>query len=241
LKLVQLGGFFMTCSVEVVSGIVIDVYLDLICPWCLIGKRYLDEALETFGRRAPHTDVQVRWHSVQLLPDVPAQGYDFNAFYLKRLGGEQPLRQRQRQVNAAASRAGFQIDFSNIPRMPNTLQAHQLLNFASGRLPAVAFAALLEHLFAAHFSGGADLGDRATLCRIAQSHSLDTAALQAWIADGAGQPLPLDVPGVPFFVFNRQLALSGAQPPQILLDAMQRACTELQNSPHASALTKPAL
>lgn len=93
----------------------------------------------------------------------------------------------------------------------------------------------------AHFIEGADLGERATLCRIAQSHGLDTKALQAWIADGAGQPLPLEVPGVPFFVFNRELALSGAQPPQVLLGAMQQAGTEMQSSPPASASTEPAL
>lgn len=104
----------------------IDVYVDLICPWCLIGKRYLDQALQLFQQITPTVPVAVVWHSVQLLPDVPAQGWDFNAFYLQRLGGEQALGQRQAQVNAAASRAGFQIDFSKIPRMPNTLQAHQL-------------------------------------------------------------------------------------------------------------------
>ncbi len=203
----------------------IDVYIDLICPWCLIGKRHLDAALVQWEQIAPHTKAQVRWHSVQLLPDIPAQGLDFNTFYLQRLGGPQALRQRQAQVNAAAAHAGFQFDFGGITYMPNTLQAHQLLNFASAPLSSAHFAQLLERLFAAHFSLGQNLGDRATLLQIAEQATLDTDAAARWMDSGAGQPLPLDVPGVPFYVFNHTLALSGAQPVSVLLDAMQQAAT----------------
>lgn len=209
----------------------IDVYFDLICPWCLIGKRYLDQALLQFRQAAPDSAVDLRWHSVQLLPDTPVDGWDFNAFYLKRLGNAEGLRQRQAQVNAAAGRAGFQIDFSRIPFMPNTLQAHQLLNFASTRLPAEDFTVLLERLFAAHFHESKNLGERATLLGIAWHMGLSPVALQAWLDSGAGRPLARDVPGVPFFVFNRQLALSGAQPPDVLLDAIWQVIAAVQSEP----------
>ena len=145
------------------------------------------------------------------------------------------MRQRQAQVNAAAGKAGFQIDFTGIPRMPNTMQAHQLLGFASTRLAAEPFAVLLEHLFASHFHLGSNLGDRDTLLRMAASHGLDPVALEAWMASGAGQPQALDVPGVPFFVFNRTLALSGAQPPDVLLDAMRQAHAQAALGHDASA------
>lgn len=215
----------------------IDVYLDLVCPWCLIGKRYLDEAIAQFHQSAPASRVDLHWHSVQLLPEVPQQGLAFQAFYLKRLGSAEGLRQRQAQVNAAAARAGFQIDFNAIPVMPNTLQAHQLLRYASTRMAAEPFAVLLEALFAAHFHGGANLGERATLCRIAARHGLNAAALEDWITGGAGKPEARDVPGVPFFVFNQRVALSGAQPPDRLLDAMQQA----QVAAQAAAQAEPAL
>lgn len=205
------------------TTLTIDVYLDLICPWCLIGKRHLDDALATFSRSGSSRQVDVRWHSVQLQPDAPAQGWDFNAFYLQRLGSAEGMRQRQAQVNAAAARAGFQIDFGGIARMPNTVQAHQLLAFGSTHLPAARFANLLERLFAAHFHQGEDLGERATLRAIADSVGLSVAALDDWWDGGHGRPQARDVPGVPFFVFNRQLALSGAQPPEVLLDAMRQA------------------
>jgi predicted DsbA family dithiol-disulfide isomerase len=209
----------------------IDVYLDLICPWCLIGKRFLDEALLQFRLTAPDSTVEVRWHSVQLLPDAPVDGWDFNRFYLKRLGTAENMRQRQAQVNAAAGRAGFQIDFSRIPFMPNTQQAHQLLNFASTRLHVEDFSVLLERLFAAHFWNSKNLGECATLLGIAQDMGLSPVTLQACLDRGVGKPVARDVPGVPFFVFNRQLAMSGAQPPDVLLDAMWRVSAAVQNEP----------
>ncbi len=204
------------------AALVIDVYVDLVCPWCLIGKRHLDQAVALFREATPGTTVQVRWHSVQLLPDAPAQGWDFEAFYQKRLGSG--LKARQAQVNAAAQAVGFQIDFGNIPRMPNTLQAHQLFGFASTRLSSPQFAQLLEQLFQVHFFLGGNLGERALLLRIASGLGLDLADLEAWLASGAGKPRAQDVPGVPFFIFNQQQALSGAQPAAALLDAMRQAC-----------------
>lgn len=208
----------------------IDLYIDLVCPWCLIGKRQLDQAVLRFEALEPGVAVNLRWHSVQLLPDTPPQGWDFQTFYLKRLGGAEPLRQRQAQVNAAAAGVGLQIDFSGIPRMPNTLLAHQLLAFAATPLSGPAFATLLERLFAAHFHEGRNLGDKATLLDIATDMGLEHAALQAWWDRGAGQPVAMDVPGVPFYVFNQRLALSGAQPPDALQYAMQRACAEARTA-----------
>lgn len=202
----------------------IDVYVDLICPWCLIGKRYLDEALVRMHCSAPEAEVTVRWHSVQLLPDAPAVGWNFDAFYLRRLGSVEAMHERQAQVNRAAAKAGFQIDFTRIPRMPNTLQAHQLLSFASTIMAADAFAILLEQLFDTHFCGDGDLGDLDTLSRIAADHGLNVTDVLAWIESGRGHPKKFDVPRVPFFVFNQQRVLSGAQAAELLLDAMLQAC-----------------
>lgn len=201
----------------------IDVYIDLICPWCLIGKRHLDSALAQWEQIAPHVEVDVRWHSVQLLPDIPTGGLDFNMFYLQRLGGPEALHQRQVQVNAAAAQVGFQIDFNGIPHMPNTLHAHQLLNFASARLSPTHFAQLLERMFTAHFRNGQNLGLRSTLLQFAAEFGLDADATAQSMDNRMEIQRPLDVPGVPFFVFNRRLALSGAQPVEVMLNAMQQA------------------
>lgn len=213
----------------------IDVYLDLVCPWCLIGKRFLDKALLQFHQSAPHCTVHLHWHSVQLLPDTPQQGWDFKSFYLQRLGGAETLRLRQAQVNAAALSAGFQIDFESIPHMPNTFQAHQLLGYANTQLPAGQFVLLLERLFAAHFHERRNLGERASLLAIAADMGLQRADVVAWMDSGAGRPLRLDVPAVPFLVFNRKLALSGAQPVPELLEAMRKAHAQATPSQYAYA------
>lgn len=203
--------------------LVIDVYFDLICPWCLIGKRHLDRALATLARTDPDVAVEVRWHSVQLLPDLPIEGRDFTEFYIQRKGSAQAVLQGQVRVEQAALGAGAEVNFSIIARMPNTLLAHQLLAFARTRQTPDQHMQLLERLLAAHFSRGEDLGERATLLAIAQEFDLPMAELSHWMDSGKGKPTPLDVPGVPFFVFNQRFALSGAQPPELLLSGMRQA------------------
>lgn len=203
--------------------LVVDVYFDLICPWCLIGKRHLDQALATLARTDPEVAVEVRWHSVQLLPDLPIEGRDFTEFYIQRKGSAQAVREGQERVEQAALGAGAEVNFSIIARMPNTLQAHRLLAFARTRQTPDHHMQLLERLLAAHFSRGEDLGERATLLAIAQEFDLPTTELSHWLDSGMGRPVPLDVPGVPFFVFNRRAALSGAQPPELLLSGMRQA------------------
>ena len=203
--------------------LVIDVYFDLICPWCLIGKRHLDRALDALARIDPEVAVEVRWHSVQLLPDLPVEGRDFTEFYIQRKGSAQAVREGQERVKQAALGAGAVVDFSRMARMPNTLQAHQLLAFASARQTPHQYAQLLERLLAAHFSRGEDLGERATLLVIAQDFDLPMEELSHWLESGMGKPMPLEVPGVPFFVFNHRVALSGAQPSELLLSGMRQA------------------
>jgi len=207
----------------VTQELVIDVYFDLICPWCLIGKRHLDQALAELARTDPEVAVDVRWHSVQLLPDLPVEGRDFTEFYIQRKGSAQAVRQGQERVKQAALGAGAVVNFSIIARMPNTLLAHQLLAFARTRQTPHQHAQLLERLLAAHFSRGEDLGERATLLVIAQDFDLPMAELSHWLESGMGKPMPLEVPGVPFFVFNHRVALSGAQPPELLLSGMRQA------------------
>lgn len=201
----------------------IDAYVDLVCPWCLIGKAHLRQALAQLARTAPELAVDLHWHSVQLIPDAPEDGWPFEAFYLRRLGSPEAVRARRAQVLAAAAQAGVTLDYSRIARMPNTARAHRLLALARQTLATGAFDTLLDHLYAAYFSRGEDLGDPAALAAIGAEHGLEADLLRAALAE-TGPPLPSPgVSGVPFFVFNRQLALSGAQRPQVLLAAMREA------------------
>ena len=202
----------------------IDVFVELVCPWCLIGKRQLARALERFAQTDPDLQVQVHWRAVQLIPQVPAEGWPFADFYLRRLGSPQAVRQRQAQVQAAAAQAGVDIDLARIERFPNTARAHRLLEFAAIQRPE-SVDALLERLFDAYFRRGEDLGDSETLLAIAQETGMDAASARPWLdAPPAAQPAP--VAGVPLFVFNGRFALSGAQPPEALWSAMRRSSEE---------------
>ena len=205
----------------------IEVFFDFICPWCLIGKRQLDRALERLRAGRPDVEVSVAWHGVQLLPDLPAEGVPFAEFYRRRLGSEQAVRLRQAQVREVAGAAGLDIDFARIARMPNSADAHRLLQRAAAIGSAAQVEALLERLFAAYFHNGEDIGDPATLLLIAEACGFAPLDLVDCLR-GDGSPFVGDAAGmaangVPYFVFDRHLALSGAQSTEVLLGAMHAA------------------
>ena len=203
----------------------ISVYFDVICPWCLIGKRNLSQALQLFAGQHPLTPVELNWIGVQLLPDLPAAGVPFAEFYLNRLGSAQAVRQRQAQVQVAAARAGLEINLQRIARMPNSADAHRLLAHASALGSPAQLDALLERLFAAYFLRGEDLGDSTTLLQIAAECGYPSEQLANSLHEDGSPfygPGAHTSSGVPTFVINQRLALSGTQPPEVLLGALLR-------------------
>jgi predicted DsbA family dithiol-disulfide isomerase len=206
----------------------IDVFFDFICPWCLIGKRQLGEALAQLRASDPDVEVTVRWRGVQLLPQAPQEGWPFMEFYIRRLGSEPAVRARQAMVLQAAATAGVQLDFPGMHVMPNTADAHRVFEAACAAAPDKADA-LLERLFAAHFTGGANLGDGAWLLDQAEACGVPRAALATSLQgaeQGYEEPFvqgPAPSGGVPCFVFDGYFSLSGAQPPAMLLAAARKA------------------
>lgn len=210
----------------------IDVFFDFICPWCLIGKRQLERALALLRGSHPQVEVELAWHGVQLLPHLPAEGVPFAAFYLERLGSAPAVSMRQAQVQQAANDAGLDLDLSRIALMPNSADAHRLLACAAGLGTAAQREALLERLFAAYFRHGEDLGDSATLLAIAASCGYEPAQLAPALR-GNGQPYFSQAvggmaQGVPNFIFNNRLEVSGAQSPKLLHAAMLQALGQTQ-------------
>jgi predicted DsbA family dithiol-disulfide isomerase len=207
----------------------IDVWFDVVCPWCLIGKRQLGKALALLRESDPDVVPEVRWRGVQLLPQAPAEGWPFLDFYIRRLGGEIAVRARQRMVLDAAHAAGVDIDFAAIRVMPNTALAHRLFAAAGAIGTPAQLDALLERLFAAYFSGGADLGARDVLLAEAAACGLPPERLVPALAEGGSgwpagpDPAPDPGAGVPCYVFDGGYYLSGAQPPGRLHAAMRQA------------------
>jgi predicted DsbA family dithiol-disulfide isomerase len=207
----------------------IDIWSDVVCPWCYIGKRNLEAALAEF----PHRDeVEVHWHAYELDPNGPREREGAYADRLARkyrATPEQAQAMIDRMVNAAAE-AGITMRF-DIARPGNTFDAHRVLRFAAEFGPQVQ-GALKERFLLATFTEGEPIGDRDTLVRLAADAGLDEHEVKAVLdSDQFGDDVraeeqtayELDVTGVPFFVFDRQYALPGAQPPEVFRRVLDRA------------------
>lgn len=209
----------------------IDVISDVVCPWCWIGKRRLEEALVQLPAGQETSTTVVRWHPFELNPDLPPGGQDRRSYLERKFGGPERAQQVYARVEAAGREAGIPFNFERIVRQPNTRDAHRLIAWAQTTNPSAA-PALVERLFRAYFVDGIDLGDANVLARLAGETGLDAAAASEWLQSDSGladiataedNARRLGVSGVPFFVFNQRLAVSGAQPPEVLLDAIRQA------------------
>ena len=208
----------------------IDIVSDVVCPWCYIGKRKLEAALARRVRDDAQR-VQVRWLAFQLNPDIPAGGVDRRSYLEQKFGGPERAKQIYARIKAAGDEVGIAFDFERIVRQPNTVDAHRLTAWAQ-ELDPVAADALVERLFRAYFIEGIDIGNIDALAALAGDAGFDATAARAWLASDSGRAAieaeeqhsrALGVTGVPFFVFNQRLAVSGAQPPEVLLEAIEQA------------------
>jgi predicted DsbA family dithiol-disulfide isomerase len=213
------------------SGLTVDVVSDVVCPWCYIGKRRLEKALAELRSGEPALPVLVRWHPFQLNPDLPPEGVDRHSYLEAKFGGSGRAAQVYERVNEAARTSGLDLALDRIERQPNTLEAHRLIAWAQHRDPA-RVSELVERLFHAYFVEGRFVGDRDELARIAHDAGydaqevrslLDSDRLRAAIADADVRARELGIGGVPFFIFNGRVALSGAHEPHTMLDAIRQA------------------
>ncbi|HYF57507.1 MAG TPA: DsbA family oxidoreductase [Burkholderiaceae bacterium] len=211
---------------DIPSSRTIDVVSDVVCPWCWIGKRQLEAALESLP--AAERPV-VRWHAFQLNPDLPPGGIDRREYLERKFGGAERAAQIYARVREAGRTVGLALDFDRIERQPNTLDAHRLIAWAQERGDADP---LVEALFRAYFVEGRYTGDPAVLAAIAGEAGFDAAAARAMldgddlreeIAESDRRMRESGIGGVPFFVFDRRLAVSGAQGTAALKDALAQS------------------
>jgi predicted DsbA family dithiol-disulfide isomerase len=209
----------------------IDIWSDIACPWCYIGKRNLETAIEALGDDAP--EVEIEYHSYELSPDTPIDFEGSEIDYLvgrKRVSPER-AQQMLDHVTSVAANAGLDYDFG-ILRHTRTLKAHELLHFAkaNGRQAEMA-----ERLLRAYFTEGRHLGQTDELVSLAADAGLDPAAarkalesrefasdVQADIAEAG----TYGINAVPFFIFDGRYGLSGAQPPEVFEQALRQLSAE---------------
>ena len=209
----------------------LDVYSDVICPWCFIGKQHMQRALRMLVDEG--LAFTVAWRPFQLNPDMPPDGVARDEYRHAKFGSLERSRELDAQVAGAARVAGIDIRHDRMRWTPNTLDAHRLI-----RLAGVAGCqdAVVDRLFQDYFVEGRDIGDRAVLLAAADAAGMDHADVAASLAgeDGRAEVLAEDaavrcagLQGVPTFALNNHVLFSGAVPADAFADALARAHTVL--------------
>jgi predicted DsbA family dithiol-disulfide isomerase len=201
----------------------VDVISDVICPWCFIGKRRLEKAVRALGQQ-----VEVRWHPLQLNPTMAREGISRREYRTMKFGSWERSLELDARVVAVGKEEGILFAFDRIERTPNTLDAHRLIWFAGeqGFQDAV-----VEALFRAYFDEARDITQRQTLLDVVAEAGLDREQAEDVLNNGEGQEALREadelgrryrVDGVPFFIINSKITLSGAQQPDAFLDAFRQ-------------------
>lgn len=211
----------------------IDIWSDVVCPWCYIGKRRFESALEKFDHRE---QVIVTWHSYELDPTTRSTPKGVDGDYVRRLaakfgGGVEQARQMLGSMTETAAAEGLEYHF-DIAKPANTFDAHRLLHLAAERGVQ---GELKELLLRATFTLGVPIGDHQSLLDLAVEAGLDRAEVTSMLAgDSYAEAVRADeaqaraygITGVPFFVIDGKYGVSGAQPAESLLEVMTQAWQE---------------
>lgn len=207
--------------------IMIDVVSDVMCPWCYIGKKNLDEAVEQFDG-AP---IEIAWRPYQLDPTLPKAGKDRQQYLNEKFGGEEKATQIYSRVKDAGSQVGIDFNFADMKVSPNTLDAHRLIRWAGGQGEAVQ-ARLVKRLFEIFFLEGGNIGDDEVLISAARDAGLDgdivgnllkTDEDKEAVKQEIAHAQRMGITGVPCFIIDNRFAVMGAQPADALLEAFQQA------------------
>ncbi|MFJ5487162.1 DsbA family oxidoreductase [Hansschlegelia beijingensis] len=205
----------------------IDVFADPVCPWCWIGKRRLEAALAA----RPDVEAVIRWRPYQLDPSIPPEGLDREEYLESKFDDVARLRATLDQITAIGRDEGIAFLFADITRAPNTLDAHRAIRWAAEEGP-VAQGALIERLFEAYFTEAEDISDLDVIGRAAEEAGLDWETLRDRldsdedvedVREEIAQARAIGVEGVPCFIFENKLVVMGAHPPEVLVEAIDRA------------------
>lgn len=202
----------------------IDVYSDIVCPWCYVGKRRIERALTSIDG-----DLHVTWRPFQLNPTMPLDGMDRTIYLKAKFGSLENFGRMKEQLLAAGEEEKIPFAFDKIQHTPNTFAAHRLVWYAAqrGKQDEV-----VEVLFRMYFLEGKNIGDVKVLTHVAVEAGLDRKETEHFLASDNGTVevkgeeavgRRLGIRGVPYFVFNGRTSLSGAQPPDIIVSAIQQA------------------
>jgi predicted DsbA family dithiol-disulfide isomerase len=207
-------------------NLAVDVISDVICPWCYIGKNRLEKAIAAFDG---NQEVRVRWLPFQLNPTMPMEGSSRKEYRIRKFGSWERSLELDANLIAVGETEGIHFAFDRIERTPNTVDAHRLiwLGDQQGCQDAI-----VEALFRAYFTEGRDLSNRQKLIDVVAEAGLERHLAEDMLNSEVGMDAIKEaetvsqrhqVDGVPFFIINNKVALSGAQQPNAFLDAFRGA------------------
>jgi predicted DsbA family dithiol-disulfide isomerase len=206
----------------------IDVVSDVVCPWCYLGKRRLARAISL----VPEYNIVVRWRPFRLDPTIPPAGIDRNEYLAAKFGAVEAVEDSHRHLAERGKEEGIEYRFDRITRSPNTVDAHRLIHWSAAE---GAQEDMVERLFAAYFSEGLDVGDAEVLAELAGDVGLASGKIAERLAGEDDRDLivgeienayRIGVTGVPCFIVDRRLAVTGAHPPEVLVQAIEQAAAE---------------
>jgi predicted DsbA family dithiol-disulfide isomerase len=217
----------MSDTEKTVAPLTIDVVSDVVCPWCFIGKKRLEKALSL----KPDISVEVRYHPYFLNPWVPREGMSRDEYLTTKFGSPDRYQSIAGRVAAAAAAEGLTYATDKMTRQPNTLDCHRLILWAqaSGSAPQ-----MKQRLMELYFTEGADLSDREVLVRAAADIGMDAATTReklasdadvAQVETAATAAKDAGIDGVPTFILGGVAAVSGAQAPEVLANAIEQVAT----------------
>lgn len=205
----------------------IDIVSDVVCPWCYLGKARLEAALGQMKDVA----AEINWRPYQLDPTIPRGGVDRKKYMEAKFGTGPRLGEVHKQLEGFGREVGIRYEFDAIKVAPNTMDAHRLIRWAAQAGPGIQ-GKVVDRLFKLYFTEGADIGNQAVLIKAGADSGMDKAIIEALLptdAEEAGvigeiaTSKQLGITGVPCFIFNQKYAVSGAQTPDILIEAIQGA------------------
>jgi len=208
------------------QGLRVEIYSDVVCPWCYVGKRRLEQALIDMKDRP---QAQITWRPFQLNPTMPKEGMDRTMYLKAKFGSLDAFREMEERLLAVGAEEHIPFAFEKVTRTPNTFMAHRLIWYA-GRQDHQD--AVVESLFRGYFTEGVDIGSMPVLTQLAGRAGLDVAVVESFLCGAEGTTevkaeeavgRQLGIRGVPYFVLNGGASISGAQPPDIFVSAIQKA------------------
>jgi predicted DsbA family dithiol-disulfide isomerase len=216
----------------------IDIWSDVVCPWCWIGKHRFQQGVALLGDDAP--EIEVHWHPFQLDPDAGTTPVPLREAYVAKFGSAERTAQILSQTQTTARAEGLPMDFDQGQVRVTTLPAHRLLWLAGreGVQEAVG-----EALFRAHFVEGRNLADTRTLIAAAAAGGIPAERVSALLAGEEGlqeiqaqpaQAQALGIQSVPTFVVNDRYAIQGAQPPEAFAQALRQIAADMPDTPVAA-------